>query len=184
LTQPQAAATFAGIEAPVGSWRVTLRASTPADDDFLTRVFASTRAAELAQLASAPELLATFVASQSSLQRRAYAARYPSATFMIVELDGIPAGRLFVARGETELRLVDIALLDGFRGAGIGERLVRGVLTQAAAERLEVRLEVDLANPALRLYERLGFVAEAATEIQASLRWSPPPAGTQVKAAS
>jgi ribosomal protein S18 acetylase RimI-like enzyme len=183
LTQPGLEATVADIEGRVGPQRVTLRASTPADEDFLTRVFASTRAAELVQLSAHPELRAAFVASQSSLQRHSYAARYPAAGFMIVELDGIAAGRLFVARGETELRLVDIALLDEFRGAGIGEHLVRGVLAQAAAERLEVALEVDLANPARRLYERLGFVAEASSEIQASLRWTPPPP-TQVKAAS
>jgi ribosomal protein S18 acetylase RimI-like enzyme len=184
LTQHASAATVGGIEGGGGSRRVTLRASTPADDDFLTRVFASTRAAELAQLAPYPELLAGFVGSQSSMQRQAYAARYPAAAFAVVEVDGIAAGRIFVARGDTELRLVDIALLEEFRGLGIGEQLVRGVLEQAAAERLAVSLEVAVGNPAGRLYRRLGFVVQERTEVQEMMRWTPPPAATQVKAAS
>jgi ribosomal protein S18 acetylase RimI-like enzyme len=184
LTQRGARATVEDIEARLRPQRVTLRASTPADDDFLTRVFASTRAAELAQLAGHPELAAAFVASQSSLQRQAYADRHPSSAFAIVEVDGAPAGRLFVAREDTQLRLVDIALLEEFRGAGVGELVLRGLLSEATADRLAVSLEVGVGNPAAKLYRRLGFVVEASTEVHERMRWTPPPAVTQVKAAS
>jgi ribosomal protein S18 acetylase RimI-like enzyme len=167
--------------------RTALRASTPADEPFLTRVYADTRAAELALLGWSAEQQASFLASQSSFQQRAYAAGHPGSGFEIVLLDDTPIGRLFVARGSSELRVVDIALLAEHRGAGIGTELLLGVLAEAAARGVGVGLEVDLSNPARRLYARLGFVVEGTTQIQASLRWTPPgsPArGDQVKAAS
>jgi len=163
--------------------QVTLRAATPTDEPFLTRVFASTRTAELAVLATIGEQGAAFIESQSRLQRRAYAERYPESAFEVVVVDGRPAGRLLVARGATEHRIVDIALVADFRGTGIGTQLLRGVLEEAAARGVGVGLEVDRANPARRLYERLGFAVEASTETQLSMRWTP--AGVnQVKTAS
>lgn len=153
--------------------RIELLAPELADEPFLTRVFASTRTAELALFAGMPDQAAEFVESQSRLQRRAYADGHPGAAFEIVLVDGIPAGRLFVARGATELRIVDIALLAEFRGSGIGTELLRGVLDEAAAQGVGVALEVDLGNPARRLYEGLGFAVEAATETQVSMRWTP-----------
>lgn len=161
--------------------RVGLRASTPADEAFLTRVFASTRSLELALLA--PDQAAAFVESQSRLQRGAYADRYPGCAFEIVVVDATPAGRLLVARGAAELRIVDVALLPEFRGAGIGTRVLGAVLDEAAARGVSVGLEVDLGNPARGLYEQLGFAVEASTETQVSMRWTPPGA-IQVKTAS
>jgi len=153
--------------------RVGLRASTPADEAFLTRVFASTRTAELTLSGWSAEQQAAFVDSQSRFQRRAYAARYPDSGFEVVLVDGTPAGRLFVAREASELRVVEIALMAEFRGSGIGTQLLRGVLDEAAARGVGVGLEVDVGSPARGLYERLGFVVEASTEIQASMRWMP-----------
>jgi ribosomal protein S18 acetylase RimI-like enzyme len=62
-----------------------------------------------------------------------------------------------VHRGDTEIRIVDIALLPEHRGKGIGTRLLRDVIAQGK----RVTIHVERMNPALRLYERLGFeVAE------------------------
>jgi ribosomal protein S18 acetylase RimI-like enzyme len=153
--------------------RVTLRASTPDDREFLAAVYASTRPAELALLAWSPDQQAAFVASQSRIQQQAYADQYPGASFAIVEVDGTPAGRLFVARDERELRVVDIALLADFRGAGIGTQLIGDVIAEAAARGLGVGLCVDLGSPAQRLYERLGFAVVGTSELQTSMRWTP-----------
>ncbi len=153
--------------------RVTLRACTPADESFMTAVFASTRPLELALLAGMPRQRAAFLASQSRLQRDAYAAGHPGSDFEVVVVDGTPAGRLLLARGPTELRIVDIALLAEFRGSGVGTELLRRVLDEAAARGVSVGLEVELGGRARSLYERLGFVVEASTETHASMRWTP-----------
>jgi ribosomal protein S18 acetylase RimI-like enzyme len=163
--------------------RVTRRASGPDDEPFLTRVFASTRPAELALLGWSAEQQAEFAGSQSRFQRRAYAERHPGCAFEIVLVDRTPVGRLFLAREASELRVVDIALLPEFRGAGIGTQLLRRILDEAADRGVAVCLEVDLGNPARRLYERLGFAIEASTELQLSMRWTPAGA-TQEKTAS
>jgi ribosomal protein S18 acetylase RimI-like enzyme len=72
-------------------------------------------------------------------------------------IDGEPARRLYLHRGDTEIRIVDIALLPEHRGKGVGTTLLRDVI----AEGKRVTIHVERMNPALRLYERLGFeVAE------------------------
>src|SRR5262249_34084632 len=45
----------------------------------------------------------------------------------------------------------------GYQGRGLGARLIRELLLAAQREGAAVRLSVLRANPALRLYQRLGF---------------------------
>jgi ribosomal protein S18 acetylase RimI-like enzyme len=76
-------------------------------------------------------------------------------------VDGEPAGRLYVHRGDREIRIVDIALVPEHRGSGVGTSLLRDLLAEADAGGKSVTIHVERMNPALRLYERLGFsVAE------------------------
>ncbi len=88
---------------------------------------------------------------------------------LVALADGEPVGaawmRLFSA-GEPGYGFVDgatpelsVALQAEFRGAGIGTRLLRALLDEARARGVAaVSLSVQDANPARRLYERLGFV--------------------------
>ncbi len=154
--------------------RVGLRASTPADEPFLTEVFAGTRGDELALLASSPVLRAQFSRSQSGLQQRAYAETYPGAAFEVVLFDGAPAGRLFLARRADEICLVDIALLPSFRGLGIGTHLLRGLLAEAVAAGATISLHVAAGNRARNLYRRLGFVVTGLTGVHLRMQWPPP----------
>jgi ribosomal protein S18 acetylase RimI-like enzyme len=72
-------------------------------------------------------------------------------------LDAAPAGRFYVHRGESEIRIIDIALLPEHRGNGIGSALLRALLSEADAGGKSVTIHVERLNPALRLYKRLGF---------------------------
>ena len=86
---------------------------------------------------------------------------YAQASFDVILVDGEPAGRLYVLRGESEIRIVDIALLPEQRGNGVGSSLLRDLLAEADAAGKSVTIHVERMNPALRFYERLGFsVAE------------------------
>src|SRR4051812_5231333 len=98
----------------------SLRPITPADDAFLARVYASSRADELAATDWSEELKANFCRSQFDAQSAYYTVNYPHVSFQIIERDGWPIGRLYVARWEKEIRIVDITLLPEFRGSGIG----------------------------------------------------------------
>ena len=137
---------------------LALRPTTPEDDSFLARVYASSRAKELAITDWSEEQKTDFCRRQFDAQSAYYAANYPEASFQIIERDGWPAGRLYVARWEKEIRIVDITLLPEFRGSGIGTRLLRDLQEEASAAGKSLTIHVERYNPARRLYERLGFV--------------------------
>lgn len=70
---------------------------------------------------------------------------------------GEPAGRLYVARWEDEIRIVDIALLPEHRGRGVGTALLRELIEEADAAGKPLSIHVEQNNPARPLYDRLGF---------------------------
>ena len=60
----------------------------------------------------------------------------------------------FVDKQTPEL---SISMLPGYRGMGIGSRLLEAMLAQLKEKVQRVSLSVTLSNPAHRLYERFGF---------------------------
>jgi ribosomal protein S18 acetylase RimI-like enzyme len=69
-------------------------------------------------------------------------------------LAGDRAGYGHVADEVPELA---IAVLPGWRGRGIGSEMMRQLFAAARGRHERVSLSVNRANPARRLYERLGF---------------------------
>ncbi|MGH6834119.1 MAG: GNAT family N-acetyltransferase [Methylocella sp.] len=105
-------------------------------------------------------------------QSASYRANYPNARFEIVERDGAPIGRIVTARAPDAMLIVDIALIASQRRRGIGASLVNGVLDEARAAGLPVRLSVFASNPdALRFYLRLGFKPIESSAIGMQLEW-------------
>jgi GNAT superfamily N-acetyltransferase len=72
-------------------------------------------------------------------------------------VDGDPAGRLMVMRWHDEILIVDIALLPAHRSRGIGTRVLEAIIEEAADAGSKLTIHVERMNPALRLYQRLGF---------------------------
>ena len=160
---------------------IALRPARPADQPFFARVYASTRAEEIAPLPWPADQKRAFLAQQFEAQTAHY-AQYEDASFDVVLADGEPAGRLIVQRREREISVVDIALLPEWRGRGIGSRLLRPILEEASARRVPVAIHVERQNPAMTLYRRLGFTP--AGEAGIYLRMVRPPDGGQAKIAS
>ena len=133
------------------------RPATDADLPFLREVYASTRREEVGRAGWPPEQVEAFLAMQFEAQRRHYLEHYTETTYEVLLVDGQPAGRLYVARWERELRIVDIALLPEFRGRGVGAEIVQELIDEAAAAGKPVTIHVERTNPAMSLYERLGF---------------------------
>jgi ribosomal protein S18 acetylase RimI-like enzyme len=136
---------------------LTLRPIVDDDRDLLYRIYASTREDELAQVAWDESQKAAFLQMQFDAQHRYYHENYPNAQFQIILLNGAPAGRLYLDRRAREIRIVDIALLPEYRNRGIGSALLREILAEGQRTGLSVTIHVESFNPALRLYERLGF---------------------------
>ena len=120
-------------------------------------MYASTRAEELAAVPWDDGQKDAFLRLQFEAQDAWYRENYPQASFDVVVAGGEPIGRLYVHRGREEIRIVDIALLPEHRGGGVGTSLLRDLLAEADAAGKSVTIHVERLNPALRLYERLGF---------------------------
>jgi GNAT superfamily N-acetyltransferase len=136
---------------------LALRTITPEDDSFLAGVYASTRAEELAVTGWSDEEKAIFCRRQFDAQTAHYRENYPGALLQVIEREEVSIGRLYVARWEREIRIMDIALLPEHRGAGIGTQLLRELQDEARSAGKALSIHVERFNPALRLYERLGF---------------------------
>ena len=121
------------------------------------RLYASTRADELAQTPWSDEEKQSFLDMQFQAQHAHYQKHFPEASYQIIEQIGEPIGRLYLDRRPDELRIIDIALLPEKRGEGIGGVLMRNILDEAAIAGKPVRIHVERNNPAMHLYERLGF---------------------------
>lgn len=159
-----------------------LRNETEADAAFLLSLYASTREEELRQLSWPIEARTAFVRQQFQAQTAHYREHFADDSFQIIEVDGEAAGRLYVGRWDGEIRIIDIALLPRFRGAGLGTKLLRQLLAEADLAGLPVRIHVEVNNPAQRLYKRLGFSMIEDKGIYHLMER--PPLGAQVKTAS
>lgn len=170
---------------------LTRRPVAASDTPFLERLYASTRVQELAVLPWSEEQKSLFTRSQFAAQSTHYTTTYPDASFEVVMIDGIEAGRLYVEHGAASMHIIDIALLPQFQGAGVGTRILRDLLEQATAQGATVTLQVECQNPARRLYERLGFELypdRAGTggkdAVYIAMRWCPSEQSNQAKTAS
>ena len=136
---------------------VALRPVGPDDGEFLYRVYASTRREELTRTGWSEEQKTSFLRMQFDAQSSYYREHYAGAELSVILADGRPAGRLYVARWPREIRLIDVSLLPMFRGRGKGTRLLEALISESEASEKPLSIHVERFNPALGLYERLGF---------------------------
>jgi GNAT superfamily N-acetyltransferase len=137
-----------------------------AESDFET-VFAITMATMRAYVE------ATWGIWDEAEHRTRIRASFEPSTHRLVHVDGQLAGLLAVEEHLEHVQLVKVFLLPPFQGRGIGTRLVRQVMAQAAAQGRPVRLRVLRVNPAQRLYLRLGFVITDETLERLYMEWRP-----------
>lgn len=135
----------------------TLRAVTHSDRDFLVAVYAATRMDELAATDWTDDHKAEFCRMQFTAQDSHYRQHYPTAEYHVIEAGGAPVGRLYVDRWKREIRIMDIAILTECRGKGIGSALLLDLQREAASSDRSLSIHVERFNPAMRLYQRLGF---------------------------
>lgn len=142
-----------------GGLKVVLRPAAAADYEELVRVYASTRAAELAQVTWwDDEQKLAFCRAQYDAQKAEYDARFPDAEYDVIELEGRTVGRVWIGRAEEEIRLLDIALLPEAQRHGLGAAVVGALIEEARASNKRLRHMVFMLNTgARRFYERLGF---------------------------
>jgi len=158
-----------------------LRPITAADELFLCALYGSTRTEELAVVPWSEDQKRAFLEMQFRAQSIHYATHYVGADFQIIEQDGRPIGRLYIARWDDEIRIVDISLLPEHRSRGVGSTFLRQVLEEGRTSNRRVTIHVESFNPAMRLYERLGFRRAGEHGVYYLMEWR---TDDQVKTAS
>lgn len=137
-----------------------LRPIASCDAEALCRIYASTRTEEMEQVVNwSPVQKQAFLEWQFRTQHQYYREYYPGAWFWMLELDGEAIGRLYLQAKHTDnsVRIIDITLLPQWRNRGIGRQLLLDVMHFATQQDRAITIHVESFNPAMRLYQRLGF---------------------------
>ena len=137
------------------------RPARPDDFEFLL---------ELARVSLGPYVEAIW-GWDEEVQRRLQEAWQSRGGVEILVQDGRAIGCLKVTSAHDHVFLDRIALLPSAQNRGLGTRLVREVMDEAARRGLPVRLSVLANNPARRLYERLGFQVVDVDEPRIRMEW-------------
>lgn len=137
--------------------KLQLRPIRESDQAFLRQLYGSTREEELKQTGWSDKEKENFLDFQHKAQHTHYMREYRDSRFDIILADGEKVGRLYVDRRKDEIRIVDIALLSNHRGKGWGSYFLLQLLEEGSQKALPIRIHVEHNNPALSLYERLGF---------------------------
>ncbi len=150
-----------------------LRPANPEDESFFFKVYASTRAEEMAIVPWNDEQKQQFVRMQFKAQTESYQREFPAAKYDVIVRNGAPAGRLIVNRSELGILIIDIALLPEHRNFGIGSALIAELKEEARKASRPLQLSVENFNPALRLYEQLGFEKVSEVGFYYRMEWRP-----------
>lgn len=70
---------------------------------------------------------------------------------------GEPVGLVKIVRSDASWELLQIQLHPSVQGQGVGTEVLTQLISEADAAQVTLQLSVLKANPARRLYERLGF---------------------------
>jgi GNAT superfamily N-acetyltransferase len=158
-------------------WKRSARAGLTfrpvADDDmqFLAQVYASTRKQKLAATSMNDMQKAALLLLQFRAQHSHFQQHYPQADLLVVMGGGNEIGRLYIQRWPTRHGIIDFALLPAYRRHGAGGVILRDLMDEAAAAGKDVSILVEKFDPAMRLYQRLGFVAEENKGAYDLMRW-------------
>lgn len=138
---------------------MTRRRGTGEDAGFVEGLVAADLADRLSGLP--PQVRDPLVSLQVRAQSAHLADAWPDAQdWILADAAGRDVGRLLVGRTTEAIHVLDVRVAVTHRGQGIGSAALAAMLAEADAEGLPVALHVEPGNPARRLYERLGFVAD------------------------
>src|SRR4051794_31591530 len=98
---------------------IALRTATPADRDFLLQVYAAGRELELSLVPWDDAMKRAFVEHQFDAQDAHYQQEMPGSTHQVIQVDGEPAGRIYLHRTTSEIAILDLAMLPQFRKRGV-----------------------------------------------------------------
>jgi len=133
-----------------------LQPVSDADLVFLKQVYGSTREEELKSTNWSDAQKKAFIEMQFQAQHTAY-SDYANAEFFLIVHESHQVGRVYLQYRPDAILIIDLALLAQFRGRGIGSGILNSIFAEARQLDKSVQIHVEKFNPALLLYQRLGF---------------------------
>lgn len=161
-------------QTPATNNAVALRDVTPDDQQLLFQIYASSRELELSFTGWDLEQQAAFLQHQFQAQRTHYAKYYPDATHQIILANGEAVGRLWVERRHGKLLILDLIVLTAWRRNGIGSQILLQLKEEAVQTGLPLQISVEMGNPSLAYFQRLGFTVINEDGPHFTLEWRPP----------
>lgn len=153
---------------------VNLRAAdmaSPQDMKLLTTLYASTRQQEMSASGWPQSQIDQFLLSQFEAQHAFYMEHYTGSCFDLIEIESQPAGRLYVGRYAENIIIIDIALLPAFQNRGVGAALIQQLQREASDTEKRLTIHVEHMNPAMTLYQRLGFYPVQLEGVYILMEW-------------
>lgn len=161
---------YSASESPLDS--VQFRQVSETDLPFLCELYGTTRADELARVDWTNDQKQQFITMQFEAQHSHYQNYFPDADYLIVCQGDHPIGRLYIDRRESEIRLIDIALIPDVRSQGLGGAMLQTLIEEARQSEKSLSIHVEKNNPAMALYLRLGFVKIEDQGVYDLMAWS------------
>lgn len=152
---------------------IELRLVNDDDYDTLVEIYRSTRESELAMTDWSADQKQQFIKSQFDAQSYHYKTYYTHTYHWLILYNQDVAGRLYISTKD-QVTIMDISLLPKFRNMGIGSSLLQDIQKMATIDSVPVSIHVEKYNPALHLYQRLGFrIVKDVNSIYYQMEWSP-----------
>lgn len=145
----------------------------PDDEDFLKKLYFTTRDEEFAMMGLPGEQLEMLLEMQYRAQKMQYDAEYPGAEHVIILWNEEPVGRLMSRMRETALDGIDLAILTEHRSKGIGAVVMRRwLMDKADAAGVPFIFSVVKSNhKAIKFYRSLGIAFTGETVSHYLLEW-------------
>ena len=161
----------------------TTRPVQPGDASFLYQVFVSSREEEFSLLDWPQDKIDVLMRSQYDLQTKGYGATFPAANHLVILFNGEPVGRILVNENQSEIRIVDIAILTSLRRRGIGRTVVHGLMETAEKSRKPLRHRVYHGElNAIRFYFALGYRVIEDEGAAFHMEWTPASMKSEIQA--
>ena len=151
----------------------SVRPCRASDDALLYDVFCTTWRSEVAALPN-QNLAQHVLRIQHIAQERRLESTHPGMERFVVLTDHLPAGRLYLDRTGARIEVLDLTLLERFRGEGVGTRLLAELFDTATHEARAITLRVPRRHERVTgFYLDRGFALTAVDDLDNTLVWTP-----------
>lgn len=152
---------------------MNLKAATEQDASFLFTLFEAQKTAELGLDHVDIHFKNSIISMQWNSKNQSYLHRFPDLQTFVISHEEQAVGSCMIHYTPQEIHMIDILISSSFRNLSIGTLLFKQLQLEAQQQKIPLRLQVAIGNPAQRLYERLGFNIYQSDQVYLSMEWIP-----------